>query len=93
MLEYSSREVLNMSDWKSKLSAEALEKKRKRNRAYTQAYKKAHRAEINAKTKQLSVDIYLPREQNYLDLWRTIPSKKQFIIDALDRYEEEHKNE
>ncbi len=63
------------------------------NRKAVQKYKKAHRAEINAKTKKLSVDIYLPREQNYLDLWQTIPNKKQFIIDALDRYEEEHKNE
>jgi hypothetical protein len=80
MLEYSSREVLNMA------SSEA-------HRKAVQKYKRTHRAEINEKTKKLSVDVYLPREQNYLDLWQTIPNKKQFIIDALDRYEEEHRNE
>lgn len=78
MIEYISREEPNMANSES-------------NRKAVQKYKKAHRAEINAKTKKLSVDVYLPREQNYLNLWRTIPNKKQFIIDALDRYEEEHK--
>ena len=79
MLEYISREESNM----------ATLAQRKAN----QKYKKSHRDEINAKTRSLKVDVYLPREQNYLDLWQTIPNKKQFIIDALDRYEEEHKNE
>ena len=78
MIEYISREEPNMANSES-------------NRKAVQKYKKAHRAEINAKTKKLSVDVYLPREQNYLNLWQTIPNKKQFIIDALDRYEEEHK--
>lgn len=78
MLEYISREEPTMANSES-------------NRKAVQKYKKAHRAEINAKTKKLSVDVYLPREQNYLNLWQTIPNKKQFIIDALDRYEDEHK--
>lgn len=78
MIEYSSREEPTMANSLAQ-------------RKSNQKYKKAHRAEINEKTKKLSVDVYLPREQNYLDLWRTIPNKKQFIIDALDRYEEEHK--
>lgn len=58
-------------------------------RKAVQKYKKLHRAEINEKTKKLSVDIYLPKEQEYLDLWQTIPNKKQFIIDALNQYREE----
>ena len=59
------------------------------NRKAVQKYKKSHRDEINSKTRKLSVDVYLPKEQKYLDFWQTIPNKKQFIIDALNRYREE----
>lgn len=84
MLEYSSREVLNMSDWKSKLSAEALEKKRERDRAYSK----------NVKSKTLTrAGFDLKKGSKYEEIYKSIPNKAEWFRECLEKYEEEHKNE
>ena len=84
MLEYSSREVLNMSDWKSKLSAEALEKKRERDRAYKK----------NVRNKKMTkTNIDLERGSKYEEIYKSIPNKAEWFRECLEKYEEEHKNE
>ena len=82
MIEYISREVLNMSDWKSKLSAEALEKKRERDRAYKK----------NVRNKKITkTNIDLERGSKYEEIYKSIPNKAEWFRECLDRYEEEHK--
>lgn len=84
MLEYSSREVLNMSDWKSKLSAEALEKKRERDRAYKK----------NVRNKKMTkTNIDLEKGSKYEEIYKSIPNKAEWFRECLEKYEEEHKNE
>lgn len=84
MLEYSSREVLNMSDWKSKLSAEALEKKRERDRAYRK----------NVKNNTLTrAGFDLEKGSKYEEIYKSIPNKAEWFRECLEKYEEEHKNE
>ena len=82
MLEYSSREVLNMSDWKSKLSAEALEKKRERDRAYKKNVR-------NKKVTKTNID--LERGSKYEEIYKSIPNKAEWFRECLEKYEEEHK--
>ena len=84
MIEYSSREVLNMSDWKSKLSAEALEKKRERDRAYKKNVR-------NKKVTKTNID--LERGSKYEEIYKSIPNKAEWFRECLEKYEEEHKNE
>ena len=82
MLEYISREVLNMSDWKSKLSAEALEKKRERDREYKK----------NVRNKRITkTNIDLEKGSKYEEIYKSIPNKAEWFRECLDRYEEEHK--
>ena len=82
MLEYISREVLNMSDWKSKLSAEALEKKRERDRAYKK----------NVRNKKITkTNIGLERGSKYEEIYKSIPNKAEWFRECLEKYEEEHK--
>lgn len=84
MLEYSSREVLNMSDWKSKLSAEALEKKRERDREYKK----------NVRNKRMTkTNIDLEKGSKYEEIYKSIPNKAEWFRECLEKYEEEHKNE
>ena len=84
MLEYISREVLNMSDWKSKLSAEALEKKRERDRAYKK----------NVRNKKMTkTNIDLEKGSKYEEIYKSIPNKAEWFRECLEKYEEEHKNE
>lgn len=82
MLEYSSREVLNMSDWKSKLSAEALEKKRERDREYKKNVRN---------NRILRIGFDLDRGSKYEEIYKSIPNKAEWFRECLDRYEEEHK--
>ena len=82
MIEYSSREVLNMSDWKSKLSAEALEKKRERDRAYKKNVR-------NKKVTKTNID--LERGSKYEEIYKSIPNKAEWFRECLEKYEEEHK--
>ena len=82
MLEYSSREVLNMSDWKSKLSAEALEKKRERDREYKK----------NVRNKRITkTNIDLEKGSKYEEIYKSIPNKAEWFRECLEKYEEEHK--
>ena len=82
MLEYISREVLNMSDWKSKLSAEALEKKRERDRAYRK----------NVRNKRITkTNIDLEKGSKYEEIYKSIPNKAEWFRECLEKYEEEHK--
>ena len=84
MLEYISREVLTISDWKSKLSAEALEKKRERDRAYKK----------NVRNKRMTkTNIDLERGSKYEKIYKSIPNKAEWFRECLEKYEEEHKNE
>ena len=84
MLEYISREVLNMSDWKSKLSAEALEKKRERDRAYKK----------NVRNKKMTkTNIDLEKGSKYEEIYKSIPNKAKWFRECLEKYEKEHKNE
>lgn len=84
MLEYISREVLNMSDWKSKLSAEALEKKRERDRAYRK----------NVKNNTLTrAGFDLEKGSKYEEIYKSIPNKAEWFRECLEKYEKEHKNE
>ena len=84
MLEYSSREVLNMSDWKSKLSAEALEKKRERDRAYRN----------NVKNNTLTrAGFDLEKGSKYEEIYKSIQNKAEWFRECLEKYEKEHKNE
>lgn len=82
MLEYISREVLNMSDWKSKLSAEALEKKRERDREYKK----------NVRNKKITkTNIDLEKGSKYEEIYKSIPNKAEWFRECLEKYEEEHK--
>ena len=84
MLEYISREVLKMSDWKSKLSAEALEKKRERDRAYRK----------NVRSKRMTkTNIDLEKGSKYEEIYKSIPNKAKWFRECLEKYDEEHKNE
>lgn len=84
MLEYINREVLNMSDWKSKLSAEALEKKRERDREYNNR--------VRSKT-TTSVKFSLAKGSKYEEIYKSIPNKAEWFRGCLEKYEKEHKNE
>lgn len=73
-----------MSDWKSKLSAEALEKKRERDRAYRK----------NVREKRiLRIGFDIERGSKYEEIYKSIPSKAEWFRECLKKYEEEHKNE
>ena len=73
-----------MSDWKSKLSAEALEKKRERDRAYSK----------NVKSKTLTrAGFDLKKGSKYEEIYKSIPNKAEWFRECLEKYEEEHKNE
>ena len=73
-----------MSDWKSKLSAEALEKKRERDRAYKK----------NVRNKRMTkTNIDLEKGSNYEEIYKSIPNKAEWFRECLEKYEKEHKNE
>ena len=73
-----------MSDWKSKLSAEALEKKRERDRAYRE----------NVRNKRISrIGFDIERGSKYEKIYKSIPKKAEWFRECLEKYEEEHKNE
>lgn len=73
-----------MSDWKSKLSAEALEKKRERDRAYSK----------NVKSNTLTrAGFDLKKGSKYEEIYKSIPNKAEWFRECLEKYEEEHKNE
>ena len=82
MLEYISIEVLNMSDWKRKLSAEALEKKRERDREYSKNVKCA---------RTFKAGINLEKGSKYEEIYKSIPNKAEWFRECLEKYEEEHK--
>lgn len=84
MLEYSSREEPNMTDWKDRYTEEGLKKKRERERKYSKEVKRL-------KKTKLAFDV--DKDSKYPNIWKSIPNKAKFMRECLDRYEEEHKNE
>ena len=73
-----------MSDWKSKLSAEALEKKRERDWEYKK----------NVRNKRMTkTNIDLEKGSKYEKIYKSIPNKAEWFRECLEKYEEEHKNE
>lgn len=72
-----------MSDWKNKLSEEALEKKRERDRAY----KKKIRSN---KVKTVAFDMEVGSK--YEEIYKSIPNKAEWFRECLEKYEKEHNN-
>ena len=71
-----------MSDWKSKLSAEALEKKRERDREYKK----------NVRNKRITkTNIDLEKGSKYEEIYKSIPNTAEWFRECLEKYEEEHK--
>lgn len=72
-----------MTTWKDKLSPEALERKRERDR---------QRAQDN-KDKIRKIGIAVGIGSRYANIWDSIPNKAEWFRQQLDKYAEEHKNE
>lgn len=82
MLEYISREVLNMA------SSEAQKRAAKK-------YYQAHTKELQEKKKErvlkLSVSFNAETESHYIEVFRSIPNKAEFFRKCLDDYEKEQR--
>ena len=80
MLEYSSREVLNM------VQTEAQKRAIKK-------YQQAHAKELQEKKKErslkLSVSFNAETESHYIEVFRSIPNKAEYFRKCLDDYEKE----
>lgn len=79
MLEYSSREVLNMAI----TSEERLE--------YIKNWQKENKDKIKERRMKLSVSFNAKTESNYIEVFRSIPNKAEFFRKCLDDYEKEQR--
>lgn len=61
-----------------------MRKNKEDDRKYQRDYNRANRVKVTFDVR---------RDSKYPKIWDSIPYKKQFIIDCLEKYEEEHKNE
>lgn len=77
MLEYSSREVLNMA----KTSNERLE--------YIKNWQKENKDKIKERRMKLSVSFNAETESHYIEVFRSIPNKAEYFRKCLDDYEKE----
>ena len=68
-----------MTSWKDKLSPEALERKRERDRQ--------RRKNGRGGYKTITIDI---KEEQYINIWKSIPNKAEWLRGQLDKYAEEH---
>lgn len=71
-----------MTSWKDKLSPEALERKRERDRI-------RHRKGDGYK----AVCFRLKEDSEYIEILNSIPNKKQWLEKSLLEYKEQHKND
>jgi hypothetical protein len=79
MLEYSSREVLNMAI----TSEERLE--------YIKNWQKENKDKIKERRMKLSVSFNAETESHYIEVFRSIPNKAEFFRKCLDDYEKEQR--
>lgn len=79
MLEYSSREVLNMAV----TSEERLE--------YIKNWQKENKDKIKERRMKLSVSFNAETESHYIEVFRAIPNKAEFFRKCLDDYEKEQR--
>lgn len=79
MLEYSSREVLNMAI----TSEERLE--------YIKNWQKENKDKIKERRMKLSVSFNAETESHYIEVFRAIPNKAEFFRKCLDDYEKEQR--
>ena len=77
MLEYSSREVLNMAI----TSKERLE--------YIKNWQKENKDKIKERRMKLSVSFNAKTESHYIEVFRSIPNKAEYFRKCLDDYEKE----
>ena len=77
MLEYSSREVLNMAI----TSEERLE--------YIKNWQKENKEKIKERRMKLSVSFNAETESHYIEVFRSIPNKAEYFRKCLDDYEKE----
>lgn len=77
MLEYSSREVLNMAI----TSNERLE--------YIKNWQKENKDKIKERRMKLSVSFNAETESHYIEVFRSIPNKAEYFRKCLDDYEKE----
>ena len=71
-----------MTSWKDKLSPEALERKRERDRQ--------RRKNGRGGYKTITIDI---KEEQYINIWKSIPNKAEWFREQLDKYAEEHNHD
>ena len=69
-----------MTSWKDKLSPEALERKRERDRQRAKANKEVIR--------KIGIDVSVG--SHYSNIWDSIPNKAEWLRGQLDKYAEEH---
>ena len=79
MLEYISREVLNMAI----TSEERLE--------YIKNWQKENKDKIKERRMKLSVSFNAETESHYIEVFRSIPNKAEFFRKCLDDYEKEQR--
>lgn len=79
MLEYISREVLNMAI----TSEERLE--------YIKNWQKENKDKIKERRMKLSVSFNAETENHYIEVFRSIPNKAEFFRKCLDDYEKEQR--
>lgn len=79
MLEYSSREVLNMAI----TSEERLE--------YIKNWQKENKDKIKERRMKLSVSFNAETESHYIEVFKSIPNKAEFFRKCLDDYEKEQR--
>ena len=79
MLEYSSREVLNMAV----TSEKRLE--------YIKNWQKENKDKIKERRMKLSVSFNAETESHYIEVFRAIPNKAEFFRKCLDDYEKEQR--
>ena len=79
MLEYSSREVLNMAI----TSEERLE--------YIKNWQKENKDKIKERRMKISVSFNAETESHYIEVFRAIPNKAEFFRKCLDDYEKEQR--
>ena len=79
MLEYISRDVINMAI----TSEERLE--------YIKNWQKENKDKIKERRMKLSVSFNAETESHYIEVFRSIPNKAEFFRKCLDDYEKEQR--
>ena len=69
-----------MTSWKDKLSPEALERKRERDRK--------RRQKTKGTVRKIGIDVSVG--SHYSNIWDSIPNKAEWLREQLDKYAKEH---